>query len=380
MTERKKITFLTLVLSHYRVAVHERIRMLLAEKGIDYEVLYSDPTGANAQKHDTAVLPWAKKVAVRSVGIGSGKIHYQHAARAVRDSDLVIVSQENKLLLNYWLILKSFLLGRRIAFFGHGRGYQSNNPDGAREKFKRFFAKRVDWWFAYTKGVASYLETIGFPKDHITTFCNSIDTTRLRHELDTVGKADIEAFKSRYALSGKNTAIYIGGMYEEKRLDFLCESAILIRQQIPDFELLLIGNGSHAHIAKRYSEKHSFIHAPGQMFGKERATALKLAEVFLMPGLVGLAVIDSFVGECPIITTDYRFHSPEIEYLDSGRNGLIVPDDGKQKTYADAVAEILKDTKLRRKMRLECRKSGQLYSAENMANNLAEGMARAVAG
>jgi L-malate glycosyltransferase len=39
----------------------------------------------------------------------------------------------------------------------------------------------------------------------------------------------------------------------------------------------------------------------------------------LMPGLVGLAVLDAFADGIPRVTTVIEYHSPEIEYLVPGR-------------------------------------------------------------
>ncbi len=378
MSTRKKVTFLTLVLSHYRVVVHEQIRKMLSEQGIEYQLVYSAPEGSDAKKGDTAILPWAQKVPLKTFDFAGRKIHFQKALQATKGSDLVIVSQENKLLMNYFLLARYLFGGKRFAYFGHGKGFQSKNPNGILELWKKFLAKRVYWWFAYTPGVAELVNSLGFPKERITTVCNSIDTIKLREEIESVTDKDVSSFRKKFQITGNNIGIYIGGMYEEKRLPFLCEAAIRIRREVPDFELLLIGSGSHSHIAQEYAAKHSFIHAPGPMFDKDRAIALKLSDVFLMPGLVGLAVIDSFIGECPIVTTDYRHHSPELEYLKSGENGLIIPDDGSEATYADAVTNFLGDKILRKKMTSGCRASGQLYTAENMARNLANGMKQAV--
>lgn len=379
MTTGKKATLLTLVLSHYRVPVHERVRALLAEHNIEFEILYSDPEGADAKKGDTATLDWAKKVPLKTFGIGGRKLHYQKALAATRDSDLVIVSQENKLLMNYLLLLRSMRGAQKLAFFGHGRGFQSRNPGGLAEKWKRFLAKRVGWWFAYTHGVGAYLQSIGFPKARITVFENSIDTRNLAADIAAVTNKDIAAFKKKIGIKGRNVCVYIGGMYEEKRLDYLCEAAIEIRAKVPDFELLLIGGGSKADIARHYADHHDFIHAPGSMFGKDRATALKLSKLFLMPGLVGLAVIDSFVGECPLVTTDYPYHSPEIDYLEPGVNGIKIADNDDPAFYADAVADLLQDPGQIKTLKAGCQESALRYTAENMAERLAEGIRKALA-
>ncbi len=378
MAERKKVTFLTLILSHYRITVHERVRELLAQDNIEYELIYSDPIGSDVAKKDTKELPWAKKVPVKSFEMGSSPAHYQYAYNAIKESDLVIVSQENKLLMNYAMYFRFLFTGQKLAFFGHGYGHQATNPNGFFERWKKFCATKVDWWFAYTDGVGNYLKSIGYPAEKITPFRNSIDTNTLSGELESITAKELTAFRKRVEVKGKNIGLFIGGMYEEKRLEFLCEAAIKIREQVADFELLLIGSGSHAHIAQDYAEKYDFIHAPGAMFGKDIALALKASKVFLMPGLVGLAVIDSFVGECPLITTKYQYHSPEVDYLTHNVNGIMVDDDGKTETYANAVCDVFNDQTIYSKLINGCRESAELYTAENMAQNLANGMKKAV--
>ncbi len=375
---KPKVSFLTLILSHYRVSVHEQIRLQLNSQGIDYEIVYSDPVGEDAEKRDTGNLSWGKKIALSNFSIAGKRLPLQWAFKSVQSSDLVIVSQENRLLMNYYLIARSMLTRKKMAFFGHGRGYQSKNTNGLLEKWKRFLARRANWWFAYTQGVADYLVSIGYPEERITVVCNSIDTTELRNQISKAGPSDIAEFKQRMGIKGKRVGLYIGGMYSEKRIPFLCESAIEIRKAIPDFELLLGGGGSAYAVAKKYADKHEFIHAPGPLFDEDRAIALKMSDVFLMPGLVGLAVIDSFIGECPIVTTDYPFHSPEFEYLQSGKNGIVVRDDGFAITYSKAVADLLKSPEKLKRLRKGCISSSKLYTAQNMAKNLADGMQKAI--
>jgi hypothetical protein len=66
-----------------------------------------------------------------------------------------------------------------------------------------------------------------------------------------------------------------------------------------------------------------------------------------MPGLVGLTVLDCAAAGIPIVTTAYPYHSPEIEYLRAGGNGLIVDDSRSVGAYAEAVVSVLQDACLR---------------------------------
>jgi hypothetical protein len=44
--------------------------------------------------------------------------------------------------------------------------------------------------------------------------------------------------------------------------------------------------------------------------------------------------------ETPIITTNYPFHSPEIDYLENGINGLVA--ENNIEDYSKTVIEVLK--------------------------------------
>ena len=87
----------------------------------------------------------------------------------------------------------------------------------------------------------------------------------------------------------------------------------------------------------------------GPVFGDETAAdLLRQSTLLLMPGLVGLAVVDSFATGCPLVTVDLPFHSPEIEYLENGVNGVCLPAGTTPTAYAEAVVELLGDPRATR--------------------------------
>ena len=373
------VCFVTLVLTHYRVPFHNRVREILAAHNIDYRLIYSDPTGDAAAKNDTSSLDWAIRVPVTSFKFLGQTFHWQSVRRYVKGSDLTIVSQESKLLLNYRLHADYALRGRKFGYFGHGRNFQSTNPRGLRAAWKRFLATRVHWWFAYTPGVADIVRQYGFPEDKISINYNAIDTIALERDLQSVTGSDIEAMKTSLGIATDNIGIYIGGMYAEKRLPFLLEAVERVREKIPDFELVLVGSGSHAYLADEAAREHPFVHYLGPRFGYEKAVLLKMSKVFLMPGLVGLGVLDTFTASCPLITTNVSNHSPEIEYLTHGENGVLVRDPDNVDDYCQAIVRIMTDDRYWHILKNGCRASAQNYSIENMAQHFCEGVLKAIA-
>ena len=99
----------------------------------------------------------------------------------------------------------------------------------------------------------------------------------------------------------------------------------------------------------------------------------------LMPGLVGLAIIDSFVAGLPIVTTDLDYHSPEIEYLHSGSNGVMVREAEDPGAYAEAVCTLLQNPATLQQLRDGCVESAQHYSMTQMVERFANGVKEALA-
>ena len=107
---------------------------------------------------------------------------------------------------------------------------------------------------------------------------------------------------------------------------FLITAAIEVRRRVLDFALIVIGAGVDRARVEASVKVYPWLHYPGPLFGKEKVEILRLGRVFMMPGLIGLAILDCAAAGLPAVTTAYPYHSPEIAYLEQGRNGLIVRD------------------------------------------------------
>lgn len=378
MIKPTSVVFYARVLTHYRVQFHEKVRESLRKEGVAYSLLYARGRPHEEKKDDVARLEWASEAPVRYFGPG-GKLTWQSANGSLGGADLVIIGQENVLLHNYPLILKSRLFGKpKVAFFGHGRGFQAENPRGLGERFKRFWASKVDWWFAYTPEGARAVGDAGFPQERITVFNNAIDTSDITRTLAEISGEDVAALRASLVGGSEHVGVYVGGIYAHKRIGFLIEAAQRIRARVPDFHLLVIGGGPDAHLVQAAAAEHDWIHALGPRFGHDKSLHVKLARVFLMPGLVGLAVLDAFAYGTPMVTTDLPYHSPEFEYLRDGENGLVVADADSADAYAAAVTRVLTDDDLRARLAAAGAADAKLYTIENMAERFAQGVLMAL--
>ncbi len=329
-------------------------------------------------KNDTSVIEWAKKIHNIYIKIGRWEICFQPVLRELLTSDLVIVEMRNQLILNYLLILLSKLKIIKLAFWGHGKNFQATKLDSVSEWLKKFFSRQVDWWFAYNDLSASIIERIGFPKNRISSVQNSIDTNRLREELSRIDINQKRLLIDNLHISSENIGLYVGGMYPEKRIKFLEESLYHIRERIPDFEMIFIGSGLDAYLVKEMAINHSWIHYLGPKFDNEKIIYFSISKCFLMPGLVGLAILDCFALGLPLITIADSMHSPEIEYLVNNENGIMLEKNTTPKEYADAAIKLLSNEFYRETIVEGCISSSKKYSLEKMVELYSGGILSAL--
>lgn len=362
-------------LTDYRNALFNLMRERLAAQGVQLCLLYGEPTMAEKSKNDTGVLDWGTPVPTRY--FAADRLCWQSLGKHINGADLVVITQENKLLNNYPLLI----LPRRfkLAFWGHGANLQSDNPDGWRERFKRWTSCRVDWWFAYTGMSVELVKRCGFSGARITNLENAVDTTELLQLKSGITAADTAALRQQHGLTGAKVGVFVGSLYDDKRLDFLFACAQLIRQQCPTFQLLLIGNGPQRALVEDFCASHAtWCHYLGVQKGRDKMRYLSLADVMLNPGLVGLGILDSFVAGVPMMTTDCGLHSPEVDYLQNGINGVMTAN--TEAAYVEAVLRVLQDDACCSRLQQGALASAAHYTIENMADNFCLGIRKALAG
>jgi len=374
----KRVAFLLKAIPHYRKPFYERLREELTSLNVVLDVIYGQVGSEAAQKRDTVDLSWGIRIHNRVLRLGSREFFWQPTLNLLRGADLVVIMQEAKLLLNYLLVLQNMLGIRRVAFWGHGRSFQEHSASRFGEWLKRMLSRRVHWWFAYTERSKDIIRSTGFPADRITVVNNSIDLHSLIQRSQALTPETCTLLAERIGLESSNVGVFIGGMYPEKRLEFLIAACHRIRAAVPDFEMIFVGAGSQEHFVQQAAAQFPWIHYVGPVFDDERVPYIKCAKVMLNPGLVGLSVLDALALEVPMVTTAIPFHSPEIDYLQDGVNGLIVEDPGDIQAFANVVGELLHNPPALARLCEGCRDSRSQYSIENMAENFTTGLLAAL--
>ena len=350
------------------------MQSILRDRGINLILVCGQPSPKERLRRDEGSLAWAQQVRNRFFHIGGKDIVWQPMPRRAHRAALCVVMQENRLLSNYALQLSRLFGGPLVAFWGHGRNYQSNASTGLRERWKVWWLRQVDWWFAYTSSPASYVQKQGFDSARITVLDNAIDVSGFKADLAGISASAVLTAQQQLGITpSSQVAIYCGSIYAEKRIEVLLKSADLLRARLPDFHLIVVGDGPQASTVIAAAAKRSWLHIRGIRKGYEKALDYSLARVVVNPGAVGLHIVDSFAAKVPLVTQHSALHGPEYDYLVNGVNGVAVYDDSAE-SYATAVANVFTQPGLLESMQAQCAADAQRYTVENMAQNFADGI------
>jgi glycosyltransferase involved in cell wall biosynthesis len=124
---------------------------------------------------------------------------------------------------------------------------------------------------------------------------------------------------SAYNIRTPKNIICVGRFQKRKRVDHLVAAVQLMNRL--DVGLILVGPDVEGVLNNIDGPN---IYKLGPIYDDRRFDLLSAADVYCLPGAVGLSIVDAFHCGLPFITEDGD-ESAEIAYLKHGENGFIVP-------------------------------------------------------
>jgi glycosyltransferase involved in cell wall biosynthesis len=265
--------------------------------------------------------------------------------KAIAGSDVVVAPQELQCLTVPYLWAKRRRICKSWIWWGHGYNFQASlrHPVMTRikETIKRVMTRRADGLITYTAQGAEYWRQQGLPESRVVPFYNTIDVEELRKAGAEISEQQRMGLKRQLGSEGKYVLLFSGRLYVEKKVDFLLKAFAVLKQSYPGVVLLIIGDGEERDKLEQLARQleHQDVHFLGELVdAKETAAYFSLADLLVIPGAVGLAIVHGFAFGLPLITTDSPGHGPELDYL-SVNNGAMTRMDIFQ--YAEAIGALL---------------------------------------
>jgi len=374
---KKEVVIVQITCPHYRAPFFCGLRESLETHGIGLRLLYGSPeeNGAGIPAYH-AELAWAEPFTPLFLPFRSATLEpvtWHPILRRVLGADLIITEAATRYLINYLLYLIHQLGGPRLAFWGHGWNHFLDDRDSKSERIKHWLGKRADWYFAYTREVERGLIERGYDPARITDVQNAVESPPPRR----FGSEELAAIRKDWNIAPDDpVALYCGRMYASKRLEFAIDAAQQVHRDLPSFHLLVAGGGPDEALVREAASRLSYVHFAGPSFGTRKQELFAISRLFVLPGRVGLGVVDAFHHGVPPVATRYPYHSPEFCYLRHEENGLVSEDDVA--SFARSMLRLSTDDALHAKLLSGSEESAQAITLEEMINRFTNGIIAAL--
>src|SRR5690606_2575078 len=126
---------------------------------------------------------------------------------------------------------------------------------------------------------------------------------------------DKERTLAAHGIGTRRNVICVGRLQRRKRIDQLLAAFASVR--LSDAGLILVGPDTDGLTLGIRDERVVWT---GPLYGAELQMLMECADLYCMPGHIGLSIVDAFFFGLPVVTTDVD-HAPEIAYLEHGVNG-----------------------------------------------------------
>jgi len=372
----KKVVFVVEYVEHYNVRMYEDLYNRLKGDDIELMVLYCNMGQVKGELNDLDPNIFRK---VKCLSWKDRRVVVHQCLERVLTSDLIIIKQGEKYVISYFLLVYKLFLCKqlKLAVWGNCkkeyRLYKKGDI-GWKNRFWWKLSGAFNGWFVYNDYVADIVRSTGFDARYIYNVSNSIDVEQEIYLDEMVDDSDMLRVRSELGIPTEAVVcLMCGRLYKERMLSFLFDVLDKVKKRVENFHFIVVGDGDERGGVIRYQNFNSdWFHYVGAQYGKEKVVYFRISKLQLIPGLVGLHVIDSFANNVPIVTTDNQYHSVELEYLKDGYNGVITKVDTD--LYAESVIELLQDEKKYDKILKGCSFSKKKYSLSHKTDSFYNGI------
>jgi glycosyltransferase involved in cell wall biosynthesis len=315
---------------HYRVPVYNHLSRYLRERSFALTV-----TSDGIQPGNTTTVQFdhvEMKLSVRSIA--------RLVWRGEFDVVIMWVNMRYLYLFPVYLIVKG-ILGRKMIWWGQGRDLAHPNATFKNVAYATEHAL-CDAIILYAEHLQKYVARCFHHKIFIAN-----NTLAMTYAGLPSGSKD--KILQSYNIRTRKNIICVGRLQKRKRIEQLIAAVRLMNR--PDIGLILVGPDSERVLENVQGLN---IYKLGPIYDDKRFYLLSAADVYCLPGAVGLSIVDAFHCGLPFITEEGD-ESAEIGYLKHGENGFVVPR-GKVTELARMLLLLLDDDELRARFSQAARK------------------------
>lgn len=302
----KKVLLISNRVMHYRVSIYNYFAKRFNEVGWDFIVRSDQLQKQNPHEinFDFREIPFRFSLYKREI------------TQSKPDAVIIFLHLKNCII---WPLL-FWLKSQKIPVVFWTKGANLDNPNGivSRSLYK-FTHASFDRLILYSRNEMKYIHSRHHHKVHVAN-------NTLNFEDFPEIKESKEEIKKGLGLHFDKVVLAVGRMNEgggRKKLDHLIR--VFEHVNSSDHGLVVVGAGVNDDLQAVMNRKN--IIYLGEIYDPQHiqiSRIFKMADVFSLPGHVGLGLNQAFYWGLPVVTEEGS-QPPEINYLVHGRNGFIVP-------------------------------------------------------
>jgi glycosyltransferase involved in cell wall biosynthesis len=315
-------------------------------------------------------------VANREVSILGFRIRFQSGAlRAIASAAFDVVILEGTFgIASNWLIAL-YCRWKRIPFIWWACGWEKQRV-GAQLSIKSWFVSRLvkaaSFNIAYGTAARKYLVKHGAREGKVIVAQNTIDTSLIFSQMHLLIESG-KALRADLKIADMKVILFVGRLTAAKRVDVLLHAFKKVTSRVVDVVLVIVGNGSEKEALRclaRDENLGNVIFVEGTY--DDVNTYFAMCDVFVLPGLGGLALNQAMAFGKPVISG--IADGTEMDLIVDGANGYLLQSQTSEE-LADRLLQILQDEKLRIRMGTE---SSRLIRSKATIEMMCENVLKAI--
>lgn len=363
----------------YRKRFLELVSEGLWAEGVAFAAVHTDTLLGTQQAGELGdTTPSVPIRAVRWEPLGR-EVVVSRLPRRWFDADLVVLPEGIGNPTSWSILAARIVARRRTAVFGHGMDFAKPSRDDVAEQLNRWRMRHLDWWFSYNETSTEAAVSRGMPRDRVTAVQNTLPTAGLVDEAERFAATGDTAMRSEIGIGATGpVGLFVGALHESKRPELLMEVLDGIRAQLPDFSMIIVGDGPCAKEVDDWAGTRPWVHRFRGDVTDGRGRYWAVADVATYPAWAGLAINEALATGVPPVVGSGWPHPPEVSYVRDGVNGVVVPGSDPE-VYVERVVEVLRDPVRLLALSQGARRCAEELTIDNMSARFCAGVLEALA-
>lgn len=313
LPSKKTVLIIQPILAHYRKSLFS---LLTNSPEFDIHIIAGKNIG-NVKEIDLRSSKILANLHNKKIIAGKHSFIWQKGAvsyaKKLKPDIIVLTGVDPHLLSNLFVsIFNKIYFHSKIIWWGHA----NINPHAKIANIiRRFFFNLGNGIFTYSIAGMRNMQLIVNRKVAVSVVKNCINN-------EEYGFTDSTGF-----VSNQNyiTVLFSGRITREKRLDILIDAIAILKTKNVKTKCLIIGDGPLRAVAEKQVSDLNLtdsINFLGELYENDSRLYFRQADIFVLPGKVGLSIIHGLSYGLPVLTSNkFEIHSPEYEIIEPGYNG-----------------------------------------------------------